>query len=54
MGNRAGRRAQPNLNPPYGGGYDPYYYPNSYTLPLPPYQANRRRCRGYSPPQRYY
>jgi hypothetical protein len=54
MGNRAGRRAQPNPIPPYGGGYGPNYYTSGYVLPDSPYQPRRRhQCRGH-PPRRYY
>ena len=59
MGNRAGRRAQPNPSPAYipGGAYAPAYYSTS-DYPLrrrPPYQANyRRQCYAYPQQRPYY
>ncbi len=55
MGNRAGRRAQPNPSPAYGGAYAPYNFTSDYPSPRPPYQANyRRQCYAYPQRRPYY
>ena len=55
MGNRAGRRAQPNPYPPNGGGYGRGYPPGAYPTTTIGYAPNRRnRCNRYPPPPRPY